>query len=46
LAGYDRREIAGVLGATEGKVRNLLSRGLADLRSLLDEEGIGPGRKP
>jgi DNA-directed RNA polymerase specialized sigma24 family protein len=42
LAGYDRREIARVLHCTEGKVRNLLSRGLADLRELLVEQGIGP----
>ncbi|MGE0442013.1 MAG: RNA polymerase sigma factor [Gemmatimonadales bacterium] len=42
LAGYDRREIARVLRCTEGKVRNLLSRGLADLRALLTEQGVGP----
>jgi RNA polymerase sigma-70 factor (ECF subfamily) len=42
LAGYDRREIARVLDCTEGKVRNLLSRGLADLRALLAQRGIGP----
>jgi RNA polymerase sigma factor (sigma-70 family) len=43
LAGYDRREIAQSLSCSEGKVRNLLSRGLADLRRLLGDEGIGPG---
>jgi len=43
LLGYDRREIAELLGATEGKVRNLLSRGMQDLRDLLEEEGMGPG---
>lgn len=41
LAGYDRQEIAQVLHWSEGKVRNLLSRGLADLRALLSERGIG-----
>jgi len=43
LAGYERREIARVLGCTEATVRNLLSRGLADLRDLLGKQGIGPG---
>jgi RNA polymerase sigma-70 factor (ECF subfamily) len=42
LAGYDRREIARALNCSDGKVRNLLSRGLADLRRLLADEGIGP----
>lgn len=35
LAGYDRREIGERLGWSEAKVRNLLSRGMDDLRSLL-----------
>lgn len=43
LAGYDRDEIAGLLGWTEAKTRNLLYRGLADLRELLTAQGIGPG---
>jgi RNA polymerase sigma factor (sigma-70 family) len=42
LSGYDRAEIASLLGWTEPKVRNLLYRGLADLRVLLIHEGIGP----
>jgi len=43
LLGYDRREIADLLGVTEGKVRNLLSRGMRELRNLLEEAGMGPG---
>jgi RNA polymerase sigma-70 factor, ECF subfamily len=42
LAGYERDEIARALGWSVGKVRNLLSRGLADLRALLERDGIGP----
>ncbi len=42
LAGYDRLEIADLLGWTEPKTRNLLYRGLADLRERLTEMGIGP----
>jgi RNA polymerase sigma-70 factor (ECF subfamily) len=42
LAGYDREEIAALLGWSEAKTRNLLYRGLADLRELLSERGIGP----
>lgn len=41
LAGYDREEIARALGWTVGKVRNLLSRGLADLRVLLADTHPG-----
>ena len=44
LVGYPREEIAGLLGWSEPKTRNLLYRGLADLRSRLTELGIGPGR--
>jgi RNA polymerase sigma-70 factor (ECF subfamily) len=44
LSGYDRFEIAKLLGWTEPKVRNLMYRGLADLRALLVQEGIGPRR--
>lgn len=40
LEGYDREEIAQVLGWTVGKVRNLLSRGLADLRAQLSDAGL------
>ncbi len=41
LAGYPREEIAGLLGWTEAKTRNLLYRGLADLRERLLARGIG-----
>lgn len=42
LAGYAREEIADLLGWTEPKTRNLLYRGLADLREELTAMGIGP----
>jgi len=42
LAGYGREEIADLLGWTEPKTRNLLYRGLADLREKLTDMGIGP----
>jgi len=42
LAGYGREEIADLLGWTEPKTRNLLYRGLSDLRERLTEMGIGP----
>jgi len=35
LTGYNHNEIAGLLGWTEAKTRNLLYRGLADLRKAL-----------
>jgi RNA polymerase sigma-70 factor (ECF subfamily) len=41
LAGYPRDEIAELLGWTEAKTRNLLYRGLADLRERLAARGIG-----
>jgi RNA polymerase sigma-70 factor (ECF subfamily) len=41
LAGYPREEIAELMGWTEGKTRNLLYRGLADLRARLTEMGVG-----
>lgn len=37
LAGYHRHEIADLLGWTEAKTRNLLYRGLSDLRHCLQE---------
>ena len=40
LAGYERDEIATLMGWTEAKTRNLLYRGLADLRARLTEAGI------
>jgi RNA polymerase sigma-70 factor (ECF subfamily) len=41
LAGHPREEIADLMGWSEGKTRNLLYRGLADLRARLTEMGIG-----
>jgi len=41
LAGYPREEIAKLMGWTEGKTRNLLYRGLGDLRARLTDLGIG-----
>lgn len=43
LAGYDRHEIARLMGWTEAKTRNLLYRGLADLRAELRKMGVDPG---
>jgi RNA polymerase sigma factor (sigma-70 family) len=43
LAGYPREEIADLMGWTEAKTRNLLYRGLDDLRERLTELGIGTG---
>lgn len=40
LSGYEREEIAELLGWTEAKTRNLLYRGLADLRASLTAVGI------
>ena len=41
LAGYGREEIAALLGWSDAKTRNLLYRGLADLREGLLRRGIG-----
>lgn len=40
LAGYPREEIASLMGWSEAKTRNLLYRGLADLRERLTGMGI------
>jgi RNA polymerase sigma factor (sigma-70 family) len=40
LLGHPREEIGRVLGCTDNQVRNLLSRGLADLRERLRAEGV------
>lgn len=40
LAGYDKQQIMERLGWSDARVRNLLSRGMDDLRSHLREEGI------
>jgi len=42
LKGYDREEIAALLGWSEAKTRNLLYRGLDDLRRRLLARGIHP----
>ena len=42
LLGYHRTEIAELLGWTEAKTRNLLYRGLGDLREQLTARGITP----
>lgn len=42
LSGYSGNEIATLMGWSEAKVRNLLYRGLADLREILTRAGIGP----
>jgi len=44
LTGHPREEIAELMGWTEGKTRNLLYRGLADLRERLQEMGVGRER--
>ena len=41
LAGYGREEIGALLGWTEAKTRNLLYRGLENLRQSLTAKGIG-----
>jgi RNA polymerase sigma factor (sigma-70 family) len=43
LQGYSREEIAELLKWSEAKTRNLLYRGLADLRSRLEGKGLAPG---
>lgn len=40
LAGYSREEVATLMGWSEAKTRNLLYRGLADLRERLTEMGL------
>lgn len=42
LLGYESAEIASMMGWSGAKTRNLLYRGLADLRKALVEQGIGP----
>ena len=42
LDGYGSGEIADLLGWTEAKARNLVYRGLADLRDALGRRGVGP----
>ncbi len=40
LEGHAREEIEAILGWSEGKTRNLLYRGLADLRAALGRRGV------
>ena len=42
LAGYGSAEIGELMGWTEAKARNLLYRGLADLRQRLEDAGVSP----
>ncbi len=42
LAGYPREEIGRMLGWTEAKTRNLIYRGLTEVRARLTEQGIQP----
>ena len=42
LAGYPQGEIEQLLGWTEARTRNVLYRGLAQLRLMLSQKGIGP----
>jgi len=44
LAGYDRNDIARTMSWTEARTRNLLYRGLEDLRRRLTDMGITPRR--
>ena len=44
LSGYDREDIARMLGWTEARTRNLVYRGLDDLRRRLTDMGISPRR--
>jgi len=44
LSGYDRNDMAIALGWSEAKIRNLLYRGLDDLRRRLAARGISPRR--
>jgi len=46
LAGFDVSEIMHAFGYSEPKARNLLYRGLADLRERLTAMGIGPESRP
>lgn len=43
LRGYHRDEIAALLGWSEARTRNLLYRGLDDLRAVLTDGGAGTG---
>ncbi len=45
LRGYEREEIGPLLGWSEAKTRNLLYRGLEDLRNELTRLGFGPEAK-
>ncbi len=43
LAGYPREEIESLLGWSEARTRNLIYRGLGELRERLGELGLNPG---
>ena len=44
LQGFNTVEIAELLGWSEAKVRNLVYRGMDDLREILERKGLGPNR--
>jgi RNA polymerase sigma-70 factor (ECF subfamily) len=46
LAGHPREEIAQLMGWSEAKTRNLLYRGMDDLRQRLSELGVGWEKTP
>jgi len=46
LDGYRREEIAELLHWSDARTRNLLYRGLADLRTVLIAQGIGAPNAP
>jgi RNA polymerase sigma factor (sigma-70 family) len=45
LSGFDVTEIMGRHGWSYQKARNLVARGMADLRRILQENGLGPRRQ-
>jgi RNA polymerase sigma-70 factor (ECF subfamily) len=45
LAGYNSTEIGALMGWSEAKARNLLYRGLGDLRERLARVGVAPGSR-
>ena len=44
LTGYDREDICRMLGWSDARARNLIYRGLEDLRNRLTEAGVRPRR--
>ena len=44
LQGFNSSDIAELLGWSEAKARNLVYRGMDDLRAILERKGLGPNR--